>query len=578
MELKFRQEYKSINQFNTVELENFSILTGYNGSGKSHLLESLIQGNSQIDEITTNEIVLFDYRTFYLENEQSFNSQQLNQEKLNVWQKFNDQSSGRNNLNYRITLSGYKQQLGIDNYKKILEIGSGKPFLKIPLSDFNEKSLYEIYNQYRSRVYGFFGQYVKDHPEISAIKSLCMKIPFALDELTEDGFYDYYSPVVLKNNFLPSQIGKLFIDYWYKYQMFLFKEIMETKSYEEDAFRTKFEKKCGPRPWCLIEEILSNFSSFEYAINNPEDISIDPARSQTFALTLQHKNNGIKIPFSSLSSGEKILFSLMLSIYKSVGDKVFPSILLLDEIDASLHPSQIQNLLNVINNVFVKQNNVKVILATHSPSTIALADEQNIFVINKQGENRIEKQSKREALRILSEGFISLEEGLHIVDQITKKELTIFTEGNNIDYIKKAIELIEPCLVSKIDIIENLKDRTGKNQLSILYDLFLRLDHKNKILFIYDCDVSTKSEENENTFYHIIPHNDSNTKVGKGIENLFPENLFEEQFYPVKSKEDGGFQASLDKQKFLMHIVERNKKEDFVNFIPIVEKMKNLLN
>ncbi|OAV74880.1 putative ATP-binding protein involved in virulence [Bacteroidales bacterium Barb7] len=367
------------------------------------------------------------------------------------------------------------------------------------------------------------------------------------------------------------------MDYWNKYQMFLFKQIMKTKTYEEDRLRTEFEEKYGPRPWNLIENILLRFSSFEYTINNPEEIEIDPFRFQSFSLTLQHKSKGIKIPFDSLSSGEKILFSLVLSIYKSVGDKVFPSLLLLDEIDASLHPSQIQNLLDVINQVFVDQNKVKVIIATHSPSTIALAKEENIFVVNKEGENRIEKQSKQEALKILSEGFITLDEGLHIIDQMAKKELTIFTEGNNLDYIKIAIELIAPEILDKIEIVDNLKDRTGKNQLLTLYDLFSRMNHKRNILFILDCDVSTEEKESEHTFYYRIPQNKANTKVTKGIENLFPEDLFEAKFYPPKIKDDGGFQASLDKQRFLEHIKNRNNKEDFVYFTPIIDKIKELI-
>ena len=579
MELKYNQEHKSITQFNSIELEDFTILTGYNGSGKSHLLESLLNGNSQINDITINEIVLFDYKTFYLENEPIINTQQLNQDKLNVWQKFSNQQNGRNNLNYKGTLSNYKQQLGLENYNKILEIGQGKPLLKIPISDFEDKDLYEKYNRYRSQVYGFLGQNQKDHSETPAIKSLCLTIPIALDELSEDDFNDYYTPIVLKNNFLPSQIGKLFIDYWYKYHLFLYQQWKKdkTKEFDETILNIEFEKKHGPRPWKLIEDILVSFSSFEYTINNPENIEIDLTRAQSFSLTLQHKTKGIKIPFNNLSSGEKILFSLVLSIYKSVGDKVFPTLLLLDEIDASLHPSQIQNLLNVINKVFVNDNNVKVILATHSPTTTALAEEKNIFVVNKESENRIEKQSKQKALSILSEGFITLEEGLTIIDQTTNKDLTIFTEGNNTDYIRKAIELISPEILNRIDFVDNLKNRTGKGQLSTLFDLFSRMPHKSKILFVFDCDVTTNFTDAKNTYHYIIPKNGVNEKVTKGIENLFPEEIFADEFYPRKTKEDGGYQASLDKQLFLRFILDSNDKKLFDNFNALVDRINEMM-
>lgn len=63
--------------------------------------------------------------------------------------------------------------------------------------------------------------------------------------------------------------------------------------------------------------------------------------------------------------------ALVASIYKSSSDGAFPDILLLDELDASLHPSMIKNMIGVIEDIFLEQG-IKVILVTHSPSTIAL--------------------------------------------------------------------------------------------------------------------------------------------------------------------------------------------------------------
>jgi hypothetical protein len=72
-------------------------------------------------------------------------------------------------------------------------------------------------------------------------------------------------------------------------------------------------------------------------------------------------------------------------------------------------------------------------MVTHSPSTIALAPEESIFVMNKEGENRIEKSSKEKALDILTEGFVSLTNNqtrLGITYNISKTDLPIlFTEG-----------------------------------------------------------------------------------------------------------------------------------------------------
>jgi predicted ATPase len=574
MLLKFIKEHKSIVQFNQIELENFTIITGFNGSGKSHLLESIKNESCVIDNIPSNEIVLFDFKTFYLENEKAFNNQQLNTEKQNAWTIYNQPNNG----NIKAHLKNYKTELGDINYNKILEIASGKPFLSIPKKEFTDQNLYNLYSNYKNKFYNFFNNpNIKKNQESLGLKSLALNLTKTIEDLSEDEFFDFYTPVVLKNDFLPSQIGKLFIDYWYKYQIFEYRKIKELKRYEEDNFRESFEKIYGPRPWVLIEEILKSFNSFQYTINNPEKIVIEPDRVRNFTLTLKHNVSNISIPFDSLSSGEKILFSLVLSIYKSLGDKLFPSALLLDEVDASLHPSQIQNLLNVINEVFIKQNNVKVIIATHSPTTIALAEEKNIYIVKNGGVNRIEKQTKKEALKILSEGFITLDEGLQIFDQLTKKELTIFTEGNNIDFIKRAIELLNPNLLSRVELVENLKDRTGKTQLTTLSEFFIRMPHKNKILFIYDCDVTTNTEENETTFSYIFETNQNNNRVKKGIENLFEECQFSDDFYPIKPKPDGGTQSSLDKNKFAQYIISQSDKNIFKNFEVLITKIEDIL-
>jgi len=575
MKLTFLKKHKSIDQFNQIELEDFTILTGYNGSGKSHLLESIKNGSTQIDEITNSEVVSFDFKTFYLENEQAFSTQQINKEKTDAWTKLNQNS----NPNIKNQLINFKNQLTPENYTKIKEIAAGKPFHSLLKKDFGEEeNLFEPYVKYKQQVGTLFSHVnLRGSTEAVGLKSMALSLTNTLDELSEDDFFDFYKPIVLKNDFLPSQIGKLFIDYWYKYQIFEYRKVKETGSYEKDKFRPDFEKIYGPRPWVLIDEILQSFQSFQYTINNPENLIIEPDRVRNFTFNLTHKHTKVSIPFDNLSSGEKILFSLVLSIYKGKGDQLFPSILLLDEIDASLHPSQIQNLLSVINEVFIKQNNVKVIIATHSPSTVALAEEKNIFIVNSSGANRIEKQSKKNAMKILSEGFITLEEGMSIFNEIAKKDLTIFTEGNNISYIEKSIRLRASEIIDRIEIVDKLKDRTGKSQLSVLSDFFHKLPHKNKVLFVYDCDVTKSINETGTTFEFIFPQNQKNNKVLKGIENLFSEDLFCEDFYPPKPKDDGGFQSSLDKKKFEEHLMQRNNPQDFENFDSLIGFIKTIL-
>ena len=77
---------------------------------------------------------------------------------------------------------------------------------------------------------------------------------------------------------------------------------------------------------------------------------------------------------------------------------------------------------------------MKVILATHSPTTVALSPEESIFVIrNEEGKKVIQKQSQQEALDLLTEGFVTMNEDkvdLGIQYNISKTDLPVlFTEG-----------------------------------------------------------------------------------------------------------------------------------------------------
>ena len=109
-----------------------------------------------------------------------------------------------------------------------------------------------------------------------------------------------------------------------------------------------------------------------------------------------------------------------------------------------------QNMLDVIDHIFLKQG-VKVILVTHSPTTIALAPESSVFVMNRSGSARIEKKTKQEALSVLTQGFATIDEGLKLFDQIAKSKLTILTEGNNTRLINKLL------ILNNITDIEVLK-------------------------------------------------------------------------------------------------------------------------
>ncbi len=555
MNLVFFNKHVSIDEFNPVSIPDFTVLTGVNGSGKSHLLEAIRERKVKISGMENAHVVLFNYETFKLENESAFNAHQIAQERESAWQYYNSQV--KNNV------TNWRNSLG-HQYNEIKELceKENRNFLGINA---------EPIKQYKQQIKNFFGnKNQKDNPQAQGIYALAKKLPYSVDEIEHEEFLKKFKPFVFKNDFLPHQLGKMFWDYYVKYrgnQVNTYENEKNGKNYDvlsEDAF---FELH-GDKPWDVVNEILSEFDTLKYRVNSPEGSDY----FGSFQLKLQHTEKpSLEIEFSRLSSGEKILMALVASIYKSSSDKHFPDLLLLDEVDASLHPSMMKNMLNVIENIFLKQG-VKVILVTHSPTTIALAPDESIYVMNRSGLNRIEKKSKSDALQILTQGFATIEQGLKLFDELTRSNLTIITEGNNTRIIEQALRLKG---IDGIEVLSGVEGVSGKNQLKTLFDFLSRTRHENKVIFVWDCDVNPQVEQSNNTFPFTLHKNQNNNFAKRGIENLFAEELFK-GFTKTISMSNGDVIVEFDekrKRDFEEFILSRNNLEDFTNFTCLYEEV-----
>lgn len=557
MELQFRQKHISIDEFDPVAIPDFVVLTGVNGSGKSHLLGALEQKKVVVSNMENAHIVLFNYETFKLDNEGAVNAQQISSEREQAW-NFYHQS-------VRPNVQSWRNGLG-EKYNELKSIckDEKKSFL-----NFEGEEL----TPYKQNFKNYFDAHKQNH-QIQSIYSLAKKVPYSIDEIERDDFIRRYKPFTFKNNFLPNQIGKIIWDYYVKYHRNEFNKYQNEKTGQDHTVLSDedFIEIHGEKPWELINRILETFDTMQYRVNSPEGLDY----FENFQLKLVHiEKENLEIPFDALSSGEKILMALVASIYKSRTDKNFPDILLLDEVDASLHPSMMKNMLDVIQKIFVKEG-VKVILVSHSPTTIALAPEESIFVMNRSGRNRIEKKSKQDALSILTQGFATLEEGLKLFDEITSK-LTIISEGNNTTIISKALELLG---IEDIEVLSGLEDKTGKSQLKTLFEFLSRMQHTNKVIFVWDCDVNYNLIQANNTYPYIFSKNDENKIAKDGIENMFPAELFA-TFTTTIIPSSGEQRIEFDKQRkrdFEKFVIDRNNPADFQKFSTLVEEIERIRN
>lgn len=572
MKIIFNEKYLSIENFNSIDTNDFVILTWINWAGKSHLLKAIEEKKVLIEWLENSNIIYFNYENFRLENEWMFSAQQITQEKESAWNLFIQ----ANWNNIKNSIANWKNSLGWNyNFIKELAYTKNKPLWDLTKIDIWNDSIYELLKQYKNNIKTFFrtNWNIKDNHLAHWILSLIKKLKYSLDEIEKEEFIDKYYHSHFKNDFIPLQLWKIIWDYYIKQSQNEMHEYQNKKYWKSYKFLStdEFIENNWEKPWEIINIILGKFNTLDYKTNSPEWEDA----FWSFKLSLINKTNpDILLDFSNLSSWEKILMALVASIYKSSSDNHFPDILLLDEVDASLHPSMIQNLLDVIKEIFLEKW-VKIILVTHSPTTIALSPEESIYLMNKRWLNRIEKASKENALDILTEWFATLDKWIKLFDEISSQNISIITEWNNTNIIKKALELY---WITNIDIINWAEGSSWKNQLKTLFEFFTKVSHDKKVIFVWDCDANEyrKLLESNNTIPFVFQKNENNKICLKWIENLFWEDKFE-KFLSITTKANWNeikvFDESM-KRNFEDKIISNWLKDDFKNFETLINILK----
>ena len=449
MKLTFRQAHESIRQFTPVDLPDFSIITGLNGSGKTHLMRSIKAGKVIADTIPIHEIGYYTYHDFLVPSSQTLNSQQIETQKQQTWQHFNG-TQGNPKVNWRNNLTNLHNQYFITtaNGRNIDRLQSLPRNISIwdvyrdsSLANAQLSAAIRNYvNAVKSQVFAN-ANFKKIPYHLSLIKAL-RKTDRNLHLVNEQDFHERFVPSIQTPNHLASSLGVIFTKY--KVNQFLWAHRQwdkGTTSTSKSELYSEYEKT-HKKPWDVVNQILADIHHFaddslvfNFAITQPDDqrLNMESWQSYSFAPNLIDNNDGTHRQFNLLSSGEQVLLALAISIYEARDDFSFPELLLLDEIDGSLHPSMTKALIETIKNTFV-QRGTKVILATHSPSTVALAPEQSIFVVHKGSvPNKIEQRETKDALAILTEGFATLsqiEPNLSIEYNLNKTQSPVlFTEG-----------------------------------------------------------------------------------------------------------------------------------------------------
>jgi ABC-type cobalamin/Fe3+-siderophores transport system ATPase subunit len=385
MKLVLNNHYKSLIPFQ-IDLENdLTVITGLNGSGKTHVLQG-IQGNV-IQVFEKDQILLVD-KIKYI----SFTNLTPNQ--------VTTATNEVNNLLINQIFPHY------ENYRNALKQNPNTPLLPY-LS--NNKSQENI------------------------IKRIAKDAEKLLDDLTRTDFLDYY-PLYADSNvdILHHSFSTIIKRYYDKLNENQYRQFLTTTKGRAIKHLTDFKfNQLYPNPIDLINQILRQ-AKLDYKVDPPDNTD----RYQPYDLKLTNTLTGLKVDFSELSGGEKVLMSLAIIMYNSDFEKEFPQLILIDEGDATLNPSMSKQYLDVLINIFIKKKNVKVILVTHSLSTVALAPEESLFIMSKPPKlPRLSKVSKEDAIKDLSFGVKSFLINYDLRKQVfveSKYDALLFTKMYNL--------------------------------------------------------------------------------------------------------------------------------------------------
>ena len=106
----------------------------------------------------------------------------------------------------------------------------------------------------------------------------------------------------------------------------------------------------------------------------------------------------------------------------------------------------------------------------------------------------------------------------------------------------------------------------------------MHVHHKNKVLFVFDCDVGFSLADTNNTFVLKLPRNAVNEIAKDGIENMFAQNHFA-SFTTTITKSTGITITEFDKSRkrdFATSILARNNKDDFAAFSVLLNRISEI--
>lgn len=473
--LKLTYRYKSLQEgFEWNDIPPFAVITGVNGVGKTQLLE-VVKGRSEktdnrgraiqiVREITSSrgpENLIFSESTY--QRGLSLNGlieyvQNVDQRLLVIRNLDNDIKNCRNNINY------WRQQYSqaTDKVEKLQLEKNIKS---------HEKQIRNYQNQKLNvNIYAYDEE----------LKRIARKLEKKVEELTEDEIRQFAI-----DNFesltTVDELTRFLLNENLRY-MRRITYLVETHRKEEADMLAAQE-----RPYQTINRIFRQYGFDYFDMLNPF-----PNNGKLNGEIRFKGKDGEEVDYNSLSSGEQAIVQFVIWSYGQDfrGNRL--NTMVLDEPDAHLHPSMCKMMVEIFSEMSAKKEvgggGIRIIITTHSPSTVAFTPEGSLFVMQREADNKrvIRQTTTENAVEILSDGIFTFSRAMSNFTLLSSspKQNLVFVEGKtDVKHFTRAMQV----LGYNLDV-EFFDMHDASTLSSFISCAPARLFNKKSLIALYDCD------------------------------------------------------------------------------------------
>ena len=405
MDIKIRKPYKTILPFELKGLPDLVVLTGENGTGKTQLLEYLYYG-SRLNDNGGLEVIT--------EDDESFNDMPKPEETGNII----GEGLPEVELPCEICLDGKR-------LRNVVYRGVQAPSVDVG-SKFNLDKLYAGGENIAQKHLFYQTHSVMNNLDEMSTEELTKFFNSVLGVKKSTRNSDAQYPELTTSDIdIIKRIEREFPSHDYSKDPFYYVAFQQPPTGKVFAANLKFlyfqywariqaGMQVEQAPWEAFNKI-GEMLNFKFELDEPK---IDEKK---FDVRLRDKERKVFISPDSLSSGEKVIFSLFVAMYTTHSQEHLPSLIIFDEPDAYLHPSLCSTMLKVIQEVFIGEHSIKVVMTTHSPTTVAMLPETSLY---RMKGGVMEKVTKQDAI-------LALTAGLNTISVYYENVKQVFVEADN---------------------------------------------------------------------------------------------------------------------------------------------------